>query len=85
MAIPLVGVLLIGGLSAAALAQKTASKGGASTPAGWAYDIKDGKRVPKGKRQVNADGSWKETVERGSCVTTREKTKDGEYRETREC
>ena len=85
MALPIAAILVVGGLSAAAYAQKAASKGGAQTPANWSYEIKDGKRVPKGKRQVNADGSWKEVIERGDCVTVREKTKDGEFRETREC
>ena len=85
LALPLAAALVLGGVSAAALAQKAAPKGDAKTPSGWSYDIKDGKRVPKAKRQVNADGSWKETVERGSCVTIREKTKDGEFRETQEC
>lgn len=75
--------LAIGG-AAPAMAQK-ASKADAKTPAGWSYDIKDGKRVPKAKRQVNADGSWREEIRRGSCVTIREKSADGVYRERREC
>ena len=62
-----------------------APKSGAKTPAGWAYDIKDGKRVPKGKRQVNADGSWREEIRQGDCITVKEKTSSGEYRETRHC
>ena len=28
------------------------------TPKNFSYDIKDGKRVPKGNRVTNADGSW---------------------------
>ena len=60
-------------------------KNDAKTPSSWSYEIKDGKRVPKGERRVNADGSWREEIRRGDCVTIREKTKSGEYRETREC
>jgi len=48
-------------------------------------EIKDGKRVPKGNRVANADGSWREEVRQGKCVTIKEKTAAGEYRETRRC
>ena len=65
----------------AAPAQQTAQ----STPKGWNYEIKDGKRVPKGDRQVNADGSWREEIRQGKCVTVKEKTAAGEYRESRTC
>ena len=34
------------------------------TPKGWSYEIKDGKRVPKGNRVTNPDGSWREEVAR---------------------
>jgi len=56
-----------------------------STPKGWNYEIKDGKRVPKSNRKVNADGSWREEIRQGSCVTIKEKTTAGEYRESRRC
>ena len=56
------------------------------TPQGWNYEIKDGKRVPKGGNRVtNADGSWREEVRQGKCVTVKEKTAAGEYKETRRC
>ena len=58
---------------------------GQSTPKGWNYEIRDGKRVPKADRQTNADGSWREEVRQGKCVTIKEKTAAGEYRETRRC
>jgi lipopolysaccharide export system protein LptA len=56
-----------------------------ATPKNWNYEIKDGKRVPKGNRVVNADGSWREEVRQGKCITVKEKTANGEYRETRRC
>ena len=56
-----------------------------ATPKGWNYEIKDGKRVPKGDRQTNADGSWREEIRQGKCVTIKEKTAAGEYRESRRC
>ena len=56
-----------------------------STPKGWSYEIKDGKRVPKGKRVTNADGSWREEVRQGNCITIKERSPAGEYKETRRC
>ena len=55
------------------------------TPKGWSYEIKDGKRVPKGNRVTNADGSWREEVRQGNCVTIKERSASGEYKETRQC
>lgn len=56
-----------------------------STPKSWSYEIKDGKRVPKGSRVTNADGSWREEVRQGACVTIKERSAAGEYKETRQC
>ncbi|MEO7241069.1 MAG: hypothetical protein ABIW16_06680 [Sphingomicrobium sp.] len=57
-----------------------------STPNNWNYEIKDGKRVPKsGNRLTNPDGSWREETKQGSCVTVKEKSAAGEYKETRRC
>ncbi|MFL6733569.1 MAG: hypothetical protein ACJ8EY_02610 [Sphingomicrobium sp.] len=56
-----------------------------STPKNWNYEIKDGKRVPKGERVTNADGSWREEVRQGKCVTVKERTASGEYKESRRC
>jgi ABC-type sugar transport system substrate-binding protein len=55
------------------------------TPRNWNYEIKDGKRVPKGNRVTNADGSWREEVRQGNCVTIKERSANGEYKETRQC
>lgn len=60
--------------------------GAQQTPKGWSYTIdKNGQRVPKGNRVTNADGSWREEVRQGNCVTIKEKSAAGEYRETRQC
>jgi hypothetical protein len=56
-----------------------------TTPRGWNYEIKDGKRVPKANRLTNADGSWREETRQGKCVTIKERTATGEYKETRQC
>ena len=69
------------GLSNVAYAQTHDSQ----TPKGWSYEIKDGKRVPKGSRITNPDGSWREEVKQGNCVTIKERSAAGEYKETRQC
>ncbi len=76
-------VVLAAGLAGAAYAQATASN--QPIPKNWNYEIKDGKRVPKGNRVTKADGSWREEVRQGSCVTIKEKTAAGEYKESRRC
>lgn len=55
------------------------------TPKGWSYEIKNGQRVPKGNRVTNPDGSWREETKQGNCVTVKERSAAGEYKETREC
>ena len=72
--------LAAGGGTSAAMAQ------GRSTPKGFNYEIKNGQRVPKpSNRMVNPDGSWREEVRQGNCVTIKEKTAQGEYKESRRC
>ena len=56
-----------------------------STPKGWSYDIRNGQRVPKSDRVTNPDGSWREQVKQGNCVTVKERSATGEYKETRQC
>ena len=69
------------GSASAAYAQQ-----GQQTPKGWNYEIRDGKRVPKaGNRVTNPDGSWREEVRQGNCVTVKERSATGEYKETRQC
>lgn len=75
------GVVLAAATGAALAAHAQSQQ----TPKGWNYEIRNGQRVPKGNRVVNADGSWREEVRQGNCVTVKEKTAAGEYRETRQC
>lgn len=79
--------LVFGGLAlvAAACGASTASAQNQQTPKGWNYEIKDGKRVPKGNRVNNPDGSWREELKQGNCVTVKEMSAKGEYKETRQC
>ena len=69
------------GVAIAAYAQQQDQR----TPKDWSYEIKDGKRVPKGNRVTNADGSWREELRQGNCVTIKERSPSGEYKETRQC
>ncbi len=80
-------VLAVTGFAGAAFAQANQGNNNAqATPKGWNYEIRDGKRVPKGGNRVtNADGSWREEMRQGSCVTVKEKTAAGEYKESRRC
>jgi len=55
------------------------------TPKNWNWEIKDGKKVPKGNVTTNPDGSRREVIRQGSCTTVKEWSATGEYRETREC
>jgi hypothetical protein len=74
-------VLLAGGFATAARAQPQPRQ----TPKGWTYDIRDGKRVPKTDRVTKADGSWREELKQGNCVTVKERSAAGDYKETRQC
>jgi hypothetical protein len=72
-------------LAATAAYATAAAAQSQQTPKGWSYEIKDGKRVPKGNRVTNPDGSWREEVRQGNCVTVKERSASGEYKETRQC
>ena len=82
--IRIAGALLVASVAAAAVAQ-AAPAPNKPLPKSWNYEIKDGKRVPKGNRVTKADGSWREEVRVGKCVTVKEKSAAGEYRESRSC
>ncbi|HWI88283.1 MAG TPA: hypothetical protein VNS11_03450 [Sphingomicrobium sp.] len=74
-------IVAVAGFATVAVAQQNQQ-----TPKGWSYQLKDGKRVPKsGNRVTNPDGSWREEARQGNCVTVKEMTKTGEYKETRQC
>ena len=56
------------------------------TPKGWNYELdSEGRRVAKDNRTVNPDGSWREEIRQGNCLTVKERSATGEYRETRQC
>lgn len=73
------------GVASAQAGNAAAQTGTQATPKNFNYEIKDGKRVPKAERKVNPDGSWREERRQGTCVTVKEKTPSGEYKESRRC
>jgi hypothetical protein len=73
-------------LAAASFAGVADAQGQPQTPKNWSYTLdKNGQRVPKGNRVTNPDGSWREEVRQGNCVTVKERSATGEYKETRQC
>jgi hypothetical protein len=80
------GLALAATAASAAWAQQSGQQtADQATPSSFNWEIKDGKRVPKGTRQTAADGSWREEIRQGKCVTIKEKSAAGEYKETRRC
>lgn len=80
-------LILLGGMAAlvALTAGQAVAQDRSSTPKDWGYEIVDGKRVPKAKRQVNPDGSWREERRTGNCIEVKERTAQGEIKITRTC
>jgi hypothetical protein len=80
-------MLVLGAVALVATAAyaTVASAQNQQTPKSWSYEIKDGKRVPKANRVTKADGSWREELRQGNCVTVKERSPTGEYKETRQC
>ena len=59
---------------------------GCVSPPGMNYMICNGQRVPKpGNRVASPDGGWREESKQGNCIVVREKTANGEYKESRRC
>ena len=77
-------IVAVGVFAASAWAAGPQDRKGRNTPPGWSYEIRDGKRVPRVPRKVNADGSWTEVIRKGNCTVTRT-GREGVVREVREC
>jgi hypothetical protein len=81
LALGAAAMIVAGGLATAAAAQQSQQ-----TPRNFNWEIRDGKRVPKtGNRVTKPDGSWREEQRQGNCVTVKERSASGEYKETRQC
>ena len=68
-----------------AQAQNHAAEHTQATPKNFNYEIRDGKRVPKGNRTTAADGSWREETKVGNCTTVKEASASGEVKVSRKC
>ena len=70
-------------IASAAHAQASATP---QTPRNWTYELdRSGNRVARVNRLVKADGSWREEVRQGNCITVKERSATGEYKEARQC
>jgi hypothetical protein len=80
-------VVLVAAVGVAAVAPALAQKGGdkARTPQNWSYEIRNGQRIPRAQRVTSPDGSWREELRDGNCMTVRTMSSAGEYRESRQC
>ena len=89
VALAVVAVTTVAAAGAAGVARAQASDHAKEhtqvTPKNFNYEIRDGKRVPKGNRVSNADGSWREETKVGNCLTIKEGTAAGEVKITRKC
>jgi hypothetical protein len=81
----LIGAIALVAIASYAAAQPAQRQPVQQTPKGWSYNLDNGQRVPKGNRVTNPDGSWREEVRQGNCVTIKEKSAAGEYKEARQC
>ena len=76
--------LSLAAVPGAASAQSTGQ--GCVSPPGMNYMICNGQRVPKpGNRVVSPGGGWREESKQGNCIVVREKTANGEFKESRRC
>jgi hypothetical protein len=89
MKLLIVGAFALGATAAYAVAQPAQpqqSQQQPQTPKGWNYQLDSrGNRVPKGNRVTNPDGSWREEIRQGKCVTVKQKSATGEYTVTSQC
>ena len=81
-ALPIAVSFAAAGLSCVAYAQAAPTQ----TPKGWSYQVDQrGNRIARDNRVVRPDGSWREEIRQGSCVTIKERSATGEYKESRQC
>ena len=75
--------LVAAGTASAAFAQGDPAKKSGTEQ--WGYTVKDGQKIPVGTRVNNPDGTWREEIKKGDCVTVKERTASGEIRKTDSC
>jgi hypothetical protein len=81
--IALVGCIVAAAFAASASAQAPSQQ---RLPNGWTYEVDGrGNRVAKVNRVMQPDGSWREEIRQGNCMTVRERSATGEFKETQQC
>lgn len=56
------------------------------TPKSWNYQVDSrGNRIARDNRVTNRDGSWREEIRQGNCLTIKQRAASGEYKEVRQC
>jgi hypothetical protein len=81
-------VLIVGAAALGATAAYSAAPPqDQQTPKSWSWTTgKGGKRVERPSEVTrNPDGSTREVIRNGKCVTIKERSAAGEYKETRQC
>lgn len=82
----IVGKVLIAAAAVACGTSAMAQAQPRQTPKGWSYDVNQrGQRVDRSNRVTRPDGSWREEIRQGNCVTVKERSASGEYKESRQC
>ena len=78
--------LIAGALACAASGAFAQAPGQRATPKGWNFEVDSrGNRVARDNRVTKPDGSWREEIRQGNCLTVKEGSATGEYKETRQC
>lgn len=82
-----IAALALYALEAAGPSSVAAQTGGPQPlPKGWTYQVDSrGNRVAKTNRVIKPDGSWREEIRQGNCLTVKERSATGEYKETTQC
>ncbi len=76
---------ILGGAAAARAEQPAEQTASQSVPKGWNYEIRNGQRVPKTTRVTTADGGVREELRQGTCLTVKEKSPSGEFKQVTKC
>ena len=77
---------LVGCTVAAAITPPLVAQTPQRMPEGWTYEVDSrGNRIAKVNRVTQPDGSWREEIRQGNCVTVRQRSATGEYKETQQC
>lgn len=83
----IIGAIALGATAGYAVAAPGQNQQNQQTPRGWNWTPgKNNSRVERPSNvTTNPDGSTREVIPAGNCVTIKEKSATGEYRQSTEC